>query len=338
MKGGEHMAYDGKLLARARTRLEELRADNQAEQRRRLALAYGRVPEIERIDARLRSQMAQLARLAVSRAPDLTERLAALKKENLDLQMRRAELLVKNGWTPEYLDEIVSCPICRDSGTVEGRPCSCLVKLYNQELTKELGVLLRGGDESFERFDLNLYSAVPEPGQSSSAREAMALVYDSCRKFADNFPQVSASLLLQGGTGLGKTYLSACIARVVAAKGFSVCYDTASSALDAFERQKFARDPAEAEAAGARVRRMLSCDLMILDDLGTEMLTPMSVSALYTLLNSRLTEDRRTIISTNLSNEELARRYTPQICSRIAGEFIHLPFVGRDIRLLKKNT
>ena len=123
---------------------------------------------------------------------------------------------------------------------------------------------------------------------------------------------------------------------VIAEKGYSVCYDSASSALEAFERQKFSRDPDDAEAASIRVQRMLSCDLMILDDLGTEMVTPMSLSALYTLINSRLNGNLRTIISTNCTDEELERRYTPQICSRIKGEFLELPFCGTDIRQLKR--
>ena len=144
-------------------------------------------------------------------------------------------------------------------------------KLYNKELTKELGTLLQHGDESFARFDLNYYDAAPVNGVSP--RETMTMVLGACRKFADNFPAVSANLLFQGGTGLGKTYLSACIARVVAAKGYSVCYDSAAAALEAFEVQKFSRDPEASEAANARVRRMLDCDLMILDDLGTEMVS-----------------------------------------------------------------
>ena len=330
------MAYDGKLLARARERLEEQRANNQAEQARRLAQVYRKVPEIERIDGQMKAQMARLVRLTISRAPDIAGQIAALRDENLSLQMRRAELLVEHGWTAEYLDEILSCPKCQDSGTYEGRPCSCLGKLYNMELTKELGVLLQTGDESFERFDLSLYDPRPDPKLGVSAREAMSVVYDACKKFADNFPHVSSNLLLQGAPGLGKTYLSACMARTVAAKGFSVCYDTASSALWAFERQRFSWDTEEAEAVSSRVRQMLSCDLMVLDDLGTEMLSSRSVSALYSLIDTRLVNHRRTIISTNLSDEELMKRYTPAICSRLMGEFLRLTFVGRDIRLIKK--
>lgn len=330
------MAYDGKLLARARTQLDLIRSDNQAEHQRRLSLVYARVPEIQRMDETMRRQMTELVRLTISHPVDLKERLAALEKDNLDIQMRRAELLVENGWPVEYLDDIYSCPKCRDSGVYEGGVCSCLEKLYNKELTKELGTLLQHGDESFERFDLNYYDAAPVGGVSP--RETMTMVLGACRKFADNFPAVSANLLFQGGTGLGKTYLSACIARVVAAKGYSVCYDSAAAALEAFEVQKFSRDPEAGEAANARVRRMLDCDLMILDDLGTEMISSISTSALYTLLNTRLVNGKKIIISTNCSDEELQKKYTPQIYSRIKGEFLRLPFVGRDIRLIRKGV
>ena len=326
------MAYDGKILARARAVLEKQRVGNEELQRSRTEAVYARVPAIREIDVQLRAQMAELVRLTLSRSPDRAESLRDLEKANLELQMRRAEMLVEHGYPIGYLDEIVSCPKCKDRGQVDGVVCDCLKRLYNRELTKELGTLLQTGDESFERFDLTLYDTTAPGDGTLSPREQMEMVYKSCRKYADNFPEVSSNLLFQGGTGLGKTYLSACIARVVADRGFSVCYDSAAAALDAFEAQRFARDTAEGEAAAARVRRMLDCDLMILDDLGTEMLTSLSVSALYTLLNTRLTHHRRLIISTNLTDEELAKRYTPQIVSRLVGEFLHLPFVGRDLR------
>ena len=329
------MPYDGKLLAQARAELEQRRADNRAEERRRLESVYARAPEIEQMDRRLRRQMSELVRLTLSHAPDLQARLEALKHDNLELQAERAERLTALGLPINYLDEIVTCPICRDSGNDGGRPCRCLKELYNRALTKELSRLLLRGDESFERFDLSLYDDQPLPGSGVAPREAMALVYQSCKKFADSFPDVRANLLFQGGTGLGKTYLSACIARSVADRGYSVCYDSAASALEAFETQKFSRDPEQAEAAAARVRRMLDCDLMILDDLGTEMNSSVTVSALYTLINDRLTAGKKTVISTNCTDEELQRRYTPAILSRLKGEFLRLPFVGRDIRLRK---
>lgn len=329
------MSYDGKLLAKAREQLEGIRAANQAEHARRQNLIHSRIPEIARIDERLRLQMSSLMGVAISHEPDMQEKLAALEKENLELQGRRAELLAENGYPIDYLDEIYSCQKCRDTGYADGGICSCLTVQYNRALTRELGVLLKNGDESFENFDLTYYDDVPD-STGESPRDYMRQVFETCREYAHRFSPSSPNLLFQGGTGLGKTFLSACIARVAADGGFSVCYDTASSALDAFESRKFSRDPETAEASSVKCERMLSCDLMILDDLGTEMVTQMSVSALYTLINTRLNDRKVTIISTNLTDSELAKKYSPQIISRLDGEYFRLPFAGRDIRIIKK--
>ncbi len=330
------MPYDGQLLARARAQLEKNRAENEAEHNRRVRVCYARIPELSRLDGEMRSQMRELLKLTIQHPADMAEQIEVLEKENLETQARRAELLTENGLPMDYLDDIYSCPKCRDSGNGPNGPCECLDRLYNRELTKELGVLLQTGDECFENFDLSLYPDNYDPVRRCVPRELAEIALISCRKFAENFPAVSSNLLLQGEPGLGKTYLSACVARVVAKKGCSVCYDTASSALVAFERQKFSRDPEEQEQASRRVERMLSCDLMILDDLGTEMITPMSTSALYTLINSRLVSGRKTIISTNCSDADLEKLYTPQICSRLAGEYLSLPFAGQDIRRLRR--
>ena len=321
------MALDGKILARAREQIGQRHADNVAEHYLRQEKIYSQIPEIQRIDARLRAQMSELVGLTIRRSAELGEALKALEEESLALQARRAELLHASGYPADYLEDIYSCPKCKDTGFIGSTICSCLTEEYNRQLTAELSTLLKNSGECFKNFDLSLYG---------EARESMSIVFDTCREYAASFSGRSMNLLFQGGTGLGKTFLSACIARVVARNGHSVCYDTAASALEAFELKKFARDAETAEKAATRVGRMLECELMILDDLGTEMLTQISVSALYTLLNTRLVEGRKTIISTNLTDAELARRYTPQICSRIDGEFLKLPFAGTDIRKLKK--
>ena len=296
------MPYDGKLLARARGELDNIREKNRDEMQRRYNEVCARLPEIRSIDAELRGHMARLVRLTIGKGPDMQAQIDALRDENLDLQMHRAELLTAAGFGTDYLSEIISCPLCRDTGVYRGGVCRCLDRLYNKELTKELGTLMRRGDESFEKFDLSLYPSEADPAAGVVPR----------------------------------TYLSACIARVVSSRGFSVCYDSAASALDNYEKAKFNRDTEEGEAAALRIKRMESCDLMILDDLGTEMLTPMGQSALYTLVNSRLVNGKKTIISTNLTNDELSKRYSEQIASRILGEFQCLPFVGTDIRRMKR--
>ena len=321
------MALDGKLLARARENLENLHANNVAEHYLRQEKIYSRIPEIERIDTRLRTQMTELVGLTLRGGAELNSAIKTLEDESLALQAKKAELLVERGYEMDYLDDIFSCPACRDTGYVGGKMCSCLKAMYNAEVTRELGTLLKNSDECFEKFDLSLYG---------DARESMEIVYNTCREYANSFSDRSMNLMFQGGTGLGKTFLSACIARVVAGNGHSVCYDTASSALEAFETKKFSRDAQTTENAAVKVERMLDCELMILDDLGTEMPTPMSVSALYTLINTRLVNGRKTVISTNLTDAELSKRYNPQICSRLEGEFTKLPFFGSDIRLTKK--
>lgn len=321
------MALDGKLLARAREQLEHIHADNVAEHFLRQEKIYSRIPEVERIDTRLRTQMTELVGLTIRGGAELNDAIKKLEDESLELQAKKAELLVGHGYAMDYLDDIYACPKCRDTGYVNGKMCSCLKALYNAEVTRELGTLLKNSDECFEKFDLSLYG---------SARESMEIVFDTCREYAQSFSDRSMNLLFQGGTGLGKTFLSACIARVVAENCHSVCYDTASSALEAFETKKFSRDIQTAENAAVKVERMLDCELMILDDLGTEMPTPMAVSALYTLINTRLVNGRKTVISTNLTDAELLKRYNAQICSRLEGEFTKLPFFGSDIRLLKK--
>lgn len=301
------MALDGKLLARAREQLEHIHADNVAEHFLRQEKIYSRIPEVERIDTRLRTQMTELVGLTIRGGAELNDAIKKLEDESLELQAKKAELLVGHGYAMDYLDDIYSCPKCRDTGYINGKMCSCLKALYNAEVTRELGTLLKNSDECFEKFDLSLYG---------SARESMEIVFDTCREYAQSFSDRSMNLLFQGGTGLGKTFLSACIARVVAENGHSVCYDTASSALEAFETKKFSRDIQTAENAAVKVERMLDCELMILDDLGTEMPTPMAVSALYTLINTRLVNGRKTVISTNLTDAELLKRYNAQICSR----------------------
>lgn len=330
------MPYDGKILARARNELEKIREGNKAEVRRRHDTVYSRVARIAEIDGRMREQMAELVRMTIAKRPDIRQQVELLEKENLELQAERAELLTANGFPIDYLDDICTCPKCGDSGIYNDDVCRCLDRLYNKELTKELGTLIRRGDEAFEHFDLSLYSDETDARYNVVPRSVMTKTLEICRRFADNFPNVSSNLLMQGDTGLGKTYLSACIARVVADKGCSVCYDSAFTALEYFEKQKFSRDTEDGEAADRRVKRMLDCDLMILDDLGTEMATPMSMSALYMLINTRLVNGKRMIISTNLMDEDIKKRYTPQIASRLVGEFLHLPFAGRDIRLIKQ--
>ncbi len=319
---------DGRLLALAREEKEEQRRRALDEDERRHRVAYAREPALRSIDARMAALVGEFAAAALGEGRDPRE----IMRESLELQGQRAELLTANGWPMDWLDGAWSCPKCRDTGYVEGRICGCLRELYEKQRARSLSALLKLGSESFETFDLTYYSDAPTPGTGLSPRQQMSAVYEFCLDYAEHFGPDALSLLFRGNTGLGKTYLSACIARVVSEKGFSVVYETTVDALAAYEAQKFRPD----EDADDRVDRLTGCQLLILDDLGTEMVTEFTKSALYTLVNTRLLAKRATIISTNLDWNGMRDRYTPQICSRLQGEYQDLPFVGSDIRLIKK--
>ncbi len=326
---------DRKLMENARRALERIRLDNETELRARRDEVYKKLPEMARLDQELRSLVPKAALTALRSGGDVGPAIDAIAQRSLELQRRGRQLLREAGYAENYLDEIYSCALCRDTGYRNGGVCPCLDALYREEVRKSLSSLIKLGNESFEAFDLSYYSDHPDES-GYSPRHEMRMVLDYCRLYAEKFVPGADNLLFQGGTGLGKTFLSACIARVVSEKGFSVAYETSVACLNAFELQKFSRDTESGEAAQELIQRYLGCDLMILDDLGTEMTGGFAMSALYTLINVRLCEGKTTVISTNLTDEELARRYSPQIVSRLKGEYKELRFRGSDVRQIRK--
>ena len=261
--------------------------------------------------------------------------ISAIRQKNLDLQAQRAELLHTLGYSPDDLDDKPACPKCGDTGWVGTEMCTCLKELCAQEQIKELSSLLNLTDEqTFDQARLDVYSDQVWPDMGTSPRANMEKVIALCRAYAQQFGHFPLkNLFLSGATGLGKTFLSGCIAREVSERGFSVVYDTAISLFAAFESRKFSRDMEEGRQARDETRRYLHCDLLILDDLGSELTTPFVQSALYELINSRLVGDKATVISSNLTMDEVRARYSAQVSSRLAGEYRTLPFFGEDIRL-----
>ena len=330
------MGYDANVLRRATQRLEQGRRERRERVENLRRDAYARQPKLERLDRQLQQTMAQLVAAALRQGEDPARAVREVRERNLAIQQERAVLLGALGLPEDALDDKPACPLCGDTGWQGAKMCRCLRELCAREQIAELSKLLDLGEQSFDTFRMDYYSQSPWPG-GTSPRENMELVYEVCLNYAQKFGRFPIrNLFLTGAPGLGKTFLSACIARTVSEKGHSVVYDTAGNIFAQFEARKFQRDSADGQEARDENRRYLNCDLLILDDLGSELVTQFTQSALYELVNSRLVGEKHTVISTNLTLEEAARRYPPQIASRLEGEYHALHFFGDDIRLLKK--
>ena len=322
------MAYSEAVLHRARERLLQEKNLYEAETAARRAQVLQAYPRLREIDQALRQSVAGAVAAAFRKGEDTTAAIAALKEQNLALQREREWILASAELDESVLDPPPFCPHCGGSGYVGSSMCECLRELCRQEQKKELSSLL-GGKESFDGFRLDLYSTEPDPNLGVSPRQLMERTFRRCRRYAREFGAGAPSLLFTGGPGLGKTFLSACIARAVADNGFSVVYDTAGKLFSDFEAVKFGGNQQDL------TRKYLQCDLLIIDDLGTEMTTQFTQSVLYRVLNDRLLENRPVIVSTNLSDQALRQRYSAPIASRLLGAFEVCLFLGQDIRQLR---
>ena len=208
--------------------------------------------------------------------------------------------------------------------------CNCLHDICRQEQAKELAQLTTG-KERFEAFRLDYYPETIDADYGVSPRKVMEANLKVCKAFARDFCPEIGNMMFVGGTGLGKTFLSACIANAVVDRGYSVAYESAPRLFSKLEKDRFDHNE-ESREETANIR---NCDLLIIDDLGTELPGQFVTAALYELLTERLTEGRAVLISTNLNVDEMAKRYSPQIASRLQGNFRRLTFVGQDIRVLQ---
>jgi len=331
------MALDGKILARAKKELEKKRVKREALLESRKNTIYERIPRVREIDTELRASMAEYISVALNAGTD--EQVQKIVEKNKGLQEERKREIQSSGLPGSYLDnEPCMCKNCGDTGWIDSKMCKCLEDIYKEEQRASLSSLFKLGNETFDSFDLSYYSDSPVPGTSISPRQSMEVVYEICVEYARKFGNKSMNLFFNGAPGLGKTFLSASIARVVADNGFSVVYNTAVSVFSKFENMKFMRSHDSDESreivdnSRDEVKRYLECDLFIIDDLGTEMTTAFTIEALYEIINTRLITNRKTLINSNLTLDELRRRYSEQIMSRLEGEYQVLTFYGDDIR------
>lgn len=313
------MKYPRKLTQRAAEILAERREAAQEGQARALARLREEHPEVEEARSDLRRVYASNARALAAgmSAAQVNEEVSAAQQRVRSLM--EAAALAEADLQPHY-----TCPACEDRGEAGGKHCTCRQAILNQLVYEQLCDVSPARECSFDNFDLGYYA--------EGIRPTMQKVVDSCRRYVRDFSSESKNLLFLGAPGLGKTHLSLPIAEGVAQSGRLVMYVSAPHLMDELERGKFQKDSAALEYREI----IFGCDLLVIDDLGTEMVTRYTQSEVYDLVNTRLNTSRPTIINTNLGLKQIEKTYTSRVHSRIAGMYAAVEFKGQDIRLQKR--
>lgn len=260
--------------------------------------------------------------------------VTSLKEELAILRNRKSELLKSAGFPADYLEPVYECPDCEDTGYIDGRKCHCFKKaasrlLYSQSNLSEILSL-----ENFNTFSLDYYSKnFIDLRSGRSAREIIEDAFLICKDFVRTFGREHKNLFFYGDVGVGKTFLSNCIAGDLIEAGFSVLYFSAPALFNALAQHTFDKNNTDAKNI---YEFIYDCDLLIIDDLGTEYTNTFVSSHFFSCINERLLNRRSTIISTNLSLDSLADLYTERAFSRITSNYIMLKLVGDDIRIKKK--
>jgi len=256
-----------------------------------------------------------------------------LRERHKKLNEEKKEILSVLGYSEDYLNPPYNCDKCNDTGYVNGELCTCFKNEVIKETYKESNLTKQLQNQTFLNFKLDYYSDEVSDEEGISPREHMRTVLARCVSFVADYDKVNTNLLFYGPSGLGKTYLSSCIANELLEGNKTVLYHTASVIFSALEEMRFGRD--QSEEAQILARRIFDVDLLIIDDLGTEFMTQFSVAELFRIINTRLLNGKKMIISTNLSLEDLEKKYSERIVSRIMGSFDLIKFFGEDIRVKK---
>ncbi len=321
------MGYNIENYRKVKEMLEKSRADALQKAAERRSALHLSLPEVASIDKALSSTGMQLFRAATEGGEGLSERIAAIKTEHEALRARRAALLLECGYPTDYTEPSYACKRCNDTGFFEAKMCDCMKEALILEGIRSSGLGRLIDRQRFDNFSLDYYKNAPEHYE----RAQYAL--QRTKAYAEEFGAEAKNLLFMGPTGLGKTHLSTALARRVIERGFDVAYESVQDLIMDFEYDRFKSGYGD---SSKRAERYLSCELLILDDLGTEQTNQFVITSLYHLINTRINQGKSTVVSTNLiGDRELRERYGDRISSRLLGEFEILLLSGTDIRMQK---
>lgn len=318
------MKYNAKTVKKASYELENRRKKAEKEAQARKSEFIEKYPQLREIE----ENMASIGTDAIKSAFDCNDPklyFEKLKRKSIDFQAARDALFKSAGVDKDYFLPQYDCKKCNDTGYVNGKICDCFENLLKSLSYNELAQQTPLKISSFDDFDVSLYN-------DENARKRMSDILRYCKAYSKDFDHSSPNIFMFGETGLGKTHLSLAIAGAVIEKGYGVVYGSAQNLLTTIERERFGRSE---EPDGTTEEKLLNCDLLILDDLGSEFTTQFVVAELYNIVDSRLAKGLPTIINSNIPLEQLEGRYSIRITSRIIGSYTLMQFFGNDIRQVK---
>ncbi len=298
--------------------MEDRRTQGKIEENRRREEISANVPAIAQKERELQENHAAFFRFIADR-DDSEEKFLSFRDKSLSLQEEIKELLIKNGYPADYLDPVHHCSVCCDEGVVDNALCACYKQALSEQYLKESGMERLFTGCSFANYDLSLY---PE-----DTRNKMKTLLEFSKKYVKTFGEDSQNLLFVGEPGCGKTFLSVCIGCELIRAGKFVLYAPVQELLNDFEAATFRN-----KEAGLPTEDYLEADLLIIDDLGTEFYSSFVETTLYSVINTRLTRKKPTVISTNLSIEDRGECYAARLNSRLTYSFLNLEFPVADLR------
>lgn len=303
---------------------QDRRMNAELAQRENRSVAYASIPELHKLDMKLiESGIEAIAGDANVSMEELTNQIHKKKKI----------LLAKNGYPEDFLDVTYQCKDCKDTGYVGDEHCHCFYNTATEIIYSNTRIKDSIKAENFDSFDLNFYSDKPIAGEKTSPRQKAKEAISRARLFVDSFGNEEQNIIITGNTGTGKTFLSNCIAGEILSKGYFVVFLSAFSLFSIMKKQTY---KSYSEYEDADYESIFKCDLLILDDLGTEYVTDFTSSRLFQCINERLLHKRSTVINTNLNMKQLNSAYSERLVSRLVGSYIWIELSGEDIRLKKK--